>query len=72
MKNNVLRMFHLISIADSFADGQLQLDVGLLQLVSLSLDSDRGFPVVAGLFLKVRSKQRLHQSRLSEAGLADA
>ena len=68
---NVL-CFYLISISNRVTDSQLQLDVGLLQLVGVSLEPDRRLLVVAGVALEVGVEERVHQGRFAEAGLADA
>ncbi len=70
--NTKVLFFYLISISNRVTNSQLQLDVGLFQLVSVSLEPDRRLLVVAGVALEVGVKERVHQGRFSETGLADA
>ena len=65
-------ILYLISITDCIANSQLQLDVGLFQLVGVGLQPDGRLLVVASVALKVRVEQGVHQSGLAQSGLADA
>ncbi len=63
---------YLITVADGVTNCQLELDVGLLQLVGVSLQSDRGFFVGLRVALEVGVEERVHEGGLAQAGLADA
>jgi hypothetical protein len=62
----------LVAISDSIADGQLQSDVALLQLVSLRLQLHRRQRVRACSRFKVGVEQRVHQRALTQARFAHA
>ncbi len=65
-------LVHLVAVTDRVAERQLQLDVGLLELVGVRAEPHVRLSMVGRIGLEVGIEQGVHQGGLPEAGLADA